>query len=32
MIDDAWDSFAEAVELLQSRRPMRRPFGSDFDA
>ncbi len=32
MIDDAWDSFAEAVELLQSRRPMRRPSNRDLDA
>ena len=32
MIDDVWDSFAEAAELLQSRRPMRRPRDRDLDA
>jgi hypothetical protein len=32
MIDDVWDSFAEAVELHQSRRPMRRPRNPDLDA
>ena len=31
MIDDVWDVFAEAVELLQSRRPMRRPRDRDLD-
>ena len=32
MIDDVWDSFAEAAELLQSRRPMGRPRDRDLDA